>query len=115
METLILAIHFLIIIFMIIGLPIGLIFNNRKFRLLHAGTLAFITFLMVLSIPCPLTILEEFYAGNSYGGSFIAYWLNKIVYMRWLNPKIVFFIDIGFALIVISSFIWRPLPLNNKK
>jgi hypothetical protein len=99
---------------MVIGFPVGLIFNNRNFRLWHAGTLALITLLMVLSIPCPLTTLEELYAEKSYDGSFIAYWLNKIVYMRWLDPRSVFFIDLGFALLVFSSFIWRPLSLKKQ-
>jgi hypothetical protein len=113
METLILAVHLLVIIFMIIGFPIGLVLNNRKFRLFHAGSLAFITFLMILNIPCPLTTLEELYSGKSYEGSFIAFWLNKIVYMRWIEPKTVLIIDVGFALLVFSSFIWRPLNSRN--
>ncbi|MGV7220267.1 MAG: DUF2784 family protein [Nitrospinales bacterium] len=113
METLILTIHLLVIIFMIIGFPIGLVLNNRKFRLFHAGSLAFITFLMALYIPCPLTVLEEFYSGGSYEGSFIAFWLNKIVYMRWLDPQIVLIINAGFFFLVFSSFYWRPLHNKN--
>jgi len=109
METLILSAHLIVILFMIIGFPVGLVVNNRKFRLFHAGSLTFITLLMIIKIPCPLTVLEEFYAGKSYDGSFIAYWLNKIVYMRWLAPHSVLVIDICFALLVFSSFYWRPL------
>ena len=109
MEALILSAHLIVILFMIIGFPVGLIVNNRKFRLFHVGSLTFVTLLMVIKIPCPLTVLEEIYAGKSYEGSFIAYWLNKIVYMRWLDPQSVFIIDICFALLVFSSFYWRPL------
>jgi len=109
MEALILSAHLIVILFMVIGFPVGLVVNNRKFRLFHAGTLIFITSLMVIKIPCPLTVLEELYAGKSYDGSFISYWLNKIVYMRWLAPQSVLAIDICFALLVISSFYWRPL------
>ena len=109
MEALILSAHLIVILFMVIGFPVGLVVNNRKFRLFHAGTLIFITSLMVIKIPCPLTVLEEFYAGKSYDGSFISYWLNKIVYIRWLAPQLVLVIDICFALLVFSSFYWRPL------
>ena len=109
MEALLLLAHLAVVLFMAIGFPVGLIVNNRKFRIFHASALALITLLMTLQIPCPLTVLEEFYAGKSYEGSYIAYWLNKLVYMRWLDPRSVFVIDVCFALLVFSSFLWRPL------
>lgn len=112
METLILSAHFMVVLFMVLGFVVGLAANNRRFRIFHAGALAFVTLLMILQIPCPLTIMEESYSGNSYQNSFIAYWLNRIVYMRWFDPKTVFIMDVCFALLVFSSFYWRPVKKN---
>ena len=109
MEEFILIVHLLVVLYMVIGFPVGLASNNRKFRIIHAGVLAFITFLMIIRVPCPLTFLEEAYSAVAYEGSFIAYWLNRIIYMRWFTPRMVFIIDMIFATMVFSSFWWRPL------
>jgi len=94
---------------MVIGFPVALITNHRRFRLIHAGVLASITLLMILQISCPLTVLEEEVSGESYAGSFLATWLNRIIYMEWFTPQTVFAVDMIFAAVVFSSFWWRPL------
>jgi len=109
MAVFILMLHLGVILFMVIGFPVALITNNRRFRLIHAGVLAFITLLMILQIPCPLTVLEEGTSGESYEGSFLATWLNRIIYMEWFTPQRVFMVDMIFAAVVFSSFWWRPL------
>jgi hypothetical protein len=76
----------------------------------HFGATALISSLMIFKIPCPLTLLEERLGTPSMEGSFIAYWLNRFIYLPWVNPQIVFFFDIFFAVLVISSFYWKPLP-----
>ena len=64
---------------------------------------------MVLGIPCPLTILEETLRQDPvYAGSFIAIWLNRILYMEGFDPKHVLFMDLGFLALVVSSFFWHP-------
>jgi hypothetical protein len=93
----------------VIGFPVALITNHRLFRLIHAGVLAFITSLMILRIPCPITVLEEASTGESYEGSFLATWLNRIIYVEWFTPRTVFIIDMIFAVLVFSSFLWWPL------
>ncbi len=108
MAIFILLLHLGVILFMVIGFPVALITNNRRFRLIHAGVLAFITLLMILQIPCPLTVLEEGTSGESYEGSFLAAWLNRIIYMEWFTPQRVFMVDMIFAAVVFSSFWWRP-------
>ena len=118
MATFFLILHFAVILFMMIGFPVGLITNHRWFRLIHAGVLAFITLLMVLRIPCPLTVLEESSAGGSYQGSFLATWLNRLIYVGWFTPQSIFIIDMTFAVLVFSSFGWWPLsrkPRNEDK
>lgn len=109
MTIFLLLLHFAVILFVVIGFPVALITNHRWFRLIHAEVLAFITLLMILRIPCPLTVLEEAPAGESYGGSFLATWLNRIIYVEWFTPQTIFIIDMIFAALVFSSFWWRPL------
>lgn len=114
MAEFLLTIHFLFILFMVAGFPIGLISNNRRFRYIHGGLLAFVTLLMISGIPCPLTIWEEQFRGESYQGSFLAVWLNKIIYLTWLEPRAVFIMDMVFALLVFSSFFWYPVNKAGK-
>ena len=114
MEVFFLILHFAVILFMVIGFPVALITNHRLFRLIHAGTLAFITLLMIFGIPCPLTVFEEAASGESYEGSFLATWLNRIIYMEWFTPRSVFIVDMIFAALVFSSFWWRPLKKKER-
>ncbi len=109
MAVFFLILHSAVILFVVIGFPVALITNHRWFRLIHAGVLVFITLLMILQIPCPLTVLEEASTGESYEGSFLATWLNRIIYMEWFTPRAVFIVDMIFAALVFSSFWWRPL------
>ena len=101
--------HLTVILFLLIGFAVGLATNHTYFRLIHAGVLAGITLLMIFGIPCPLTLVEENLSGTSYEGSFLAVWLNRIIYLTWFDPKSVFMMDLAFALLVFSSFYWRPL------
>ncbi|MEE9499435.1 MAG: DUF2784 domain-containing protein [Nitrospinaceae bacterium] len=114
MAVFFLILHFTVILFVVIGFPVALMTNHRRFRLIHAGVLAFITLLMILQIPCPLTILEEASTGESYEGSFLATWLNRITYMEWFTPQSVFIVDMIFAALVFSSFWWQPLKKTSR-
>ncbi len=114
MATLILFFHLAIILFFIVGFPAGLIFNHRGFRIFHSVALMGVTLLMVVGIPCPVTLWEESMGDVSYEGSFIAYWLKRVVYLEWFDPGDVLILDIGFALLVFTSFIWHPLSKSKK-
>ncbi|MDH5789350.1 MAG: DUF2784 domain-containing protein [Nitrospinota bacterium] len=109
MAEFFLILHFAVILFVVIGFPVALITNHRWFRLIHSGVLAFITLLMILRTPCPITVLEEASTGESYEGSFLATWLNRIIYMEWFTPRSVFIADMIFAVLVFSSYWWWPL------
>lgn len=109
MATFILTLHFLVILFFIVGFPVGLKLNHRRFRYFHSAALTAVTLLMALGIPCPLTIWEEVLTDSSYEGSFIAFWLNRIIYLEWLDPTHVLVLDFCFAALVFSSFIWYPV------
>jgi len=109
MSELVLMVHFVIVLFFIAGFPIGLFWNQSSFRYTHAGLLGGITLLMILGIPCPLTILEEELRNQSYEGSFLANWLNRIIYLEWVNPLDVLIANILFTGLVFSSFWWYPI------
>jgi len=114
MATFILVLHLLVIIFFIVGFPIGLKLNHRGFRYFHGAALALVTLLMTLGIPCPLTVWEETLTGSSYEGSFIAFWLHRIIYLEAFEPAHVLILDVCFALLVFSSFIWYPVKKKGK-
>ncbi len=110
MIEFVLILHFLIILFVIFGFPVGLKYNLRRFRIFHASLLAFIATLMILGKPCPLTILEESLRGGAvYQGSFVATWLSRIIYLEGMDAKFVVYLAVAFLVLVGSSFFWRPL------
>lgn len=117
MVELVLIIHFLVVLYFIVGFPVGLFYNWRLFRIIHASALAGVTLLMVLGVPCPLTILEEtLRQGPVYEGSFIASWLSRILYLEGIDTKKIILMDLGFLVLVGSSFFWRPLkPTDSVK
>ena len=113
MAEALLVLHLLVVLFLVIGFPIALITNHTLFRCVHAALLGGITLLILLGIPCPLTVWEEAWGSRSYDGSWLAVWLNRILYLEWWDPEWVFWLDLGFAGLVFSSFIWRPLRKSN--
>ncbi len=110
MVELVLIFHFLVILFVLVGFPIGLKINNRFFRIFHACVLTIISTLMVLGKPCPLTILEESLRGGAvYQGSFIATWLNRIIYLEGMDSGFVVYMAVTFTVLVATSFFFKPL------
>jgi len=109
MSEIVLIVHFMIVLFFIAGFFIGLSWNKPKFRFIHAGSLGIVTLLMILRIPCPLTLLEETLRNQSYEGSFLATWLNRILYLEWFDPLHVLIVNVLFMALVLSSFWWYPV------
>jgi hypothetical protein len=110
MVELVLGVHFLVILFVIFGFPVGLVINSRLFRIIHVSTLAGIALLMVLKIPCPLTIWEEaLRQAPVYEGSFIESWLNRIIYLEDFDASFVPYLSVVFLVLTVSSFFWKPL------
>ncbi len=100
MVELVIGVHFLIVLFFILGFPIGLFCNFRLFRIIHASMLA-------------ATIWEKTLRQSPvYEGSFLAAWLNKILYMEGFDPTHVMIMDFAFTVLVISSFYWRPTTIR---
>jgi len=109
MPEIVLTVHLMIVLFFIAGFFIGLSWNQPMFRYIHAGSLGGITLLMTLRIPCPLTLLEEALRNQSYEGSFLVTWLNRILYLEWFDPLHVLMVNVLFMALVLSSFWWHPV------
>jgi len=79
-----LVLHFLWILFLIFGVVFAL--TGSKIAWFHLGGLLFSLFINMLGMYCPLTYLENYLrstygASGPYLGSFIAHYLERIIYL----------------------------------
>lgn len=108
-----LLLHFLWIVFLVLGLPWGLYINSPIIRLLHAFGLIFALALQLSHTYCPLTVWEESLRvarqpGFSYRGSFIITYLEKLVYPGWVSLETVTILTALLVALTLASFILRP-------
>ncbi len=95
--------------------------RNPLFRLVHLLAIGIVVLQSWLGLICPLTTWEMALrekAGEAiYTGSFIAHWLEAILY--YSAPDWVFVtLYTAFALLVLLSWLWvkpRPLHINKNK
>ena len=118
----ILAIHALFVAFVVLGLLMvlaGGLFGwswvrNRRFRMVHLAAIGIVVLQSWFSVICPLTQWEMSLrnkAGEAtYPGSFIAHWLETLLYYR--APEWVFILVYTlFGMLVVASWFWvRPRP-----
>lgn len=123
----VLLIHVMIVVFVVLGLVITLVGGLMKwqwvrdpwFRLCHLGCIGIIVMQAWAGAICPLTTLEMWLrskAGDQvYSGSFIAHWLDSILYYEL--PSWVFTIAYSsFGGLVILSWYWvRPQSLISSR
>ena len=89
-ADIVVLIHFLWILFLIFGAFWGR--RQKTIKVIHIGGLAFALLLQVFDWYCPLTHLEVWLRamhdpGRAYAGSYLAHYLEKIIYMevhRWV-------------------------------
>ena len=112
--------HVIFVVFVVFGLVlifVGQAFTwswvrNPWFRLTHFVAIAVVIVQAWLSIICPLTSIEmrlRSRAGDAtYTGSFIAHWLESVLYYQ--APPWVFVVCYtAFGTVVVASWIWvRP-------
>ena len=84
-ADLLMIIHFLWVLFMVIGLPLGLWLRSPTLRWVHFGGMMATALLAATGMYCPLTVWEEAMRGQTdpgftYGGSFLARNLSPILY-----------------------------------
>jgi hypothetical protein len=105
----VLAVHFLWIVWLIIGLPLGLWLGRRGLRLAHAASIVATLGMQVAQYYCPLTIVEEWLRGGPvYGGSWLITWLERIVYLR-VSPELVMAATVLWVGLTAASFVVWPL------
>lgn len=119
-----LLLHTLFVVFVIVGLILILLGNalgwswirNPWFRWAHLAAIALVVLQSWLGMICPLTTLEmalRARAGDTvYAGTFIAHWLQSILYYE--APPWVFAVCYTvFGLLVVATWIWiRPRRFN---
>ncbi len=115
-----LLLHFLWIVFLVLGLPWGLYISSPIIRLLHASGLIFALALQLTHTFCPFTIWEESLRGAqqpgfTYRGSFIITYLEKLVYPGWISLNTITILTALLVALTLASFILMPLmPLRSK-
>ncbi|MDF0751005.1 DUF2784 domain-containing protein [Marinobacter sp. 71-i] len=120
LADIVLAIHVLVVAFVVLGLILVLAgnrlgwrwVNNVWFRLAHLGAIGVVVAEAWLGIVCPLTTLEMWLRSKAglegYAGSFIEHWLQQILYYD--APAWVFIAAYTiFGLLVVASW-WRFPP-----
>lgn len=112
--------HVLFVAFVVFGLALilaGGLFNwawvrNPWFRVAHLAAIGIVVLQSWIGMICPLTswemALRERGGDATYSGSFIAHWLDSLLYYR--APAWVFALCYtAFAAVVIASWFWiRP-------
>ena len=115
-----LFIHVLFVGFVILGLILvfaGKLFSwswvrNRRFRIAHLVAIGIVVLQSWFSVICPLTLwemnLRSKAGGTTYPGSFVAHWLETLLYYR--APEWIFIpaYTLFGALVVVSWYWVRP-------
>lgn len=122
----VLAVHVAIAAFVVAGLMYIILGNVRKwpganapwFRLAHAGAIGIIVIETLLQYACPLTVLEMWLRANAhesvYSGSFIAHWLQWLLYYDL--PAWVFALGYSlFALLVVAAWFVFPPDFRRRR
>lgn len=102
----VITIHFGVVAFVVGGLALIIVGNLRswrwvngtRLRLAHAAAVVFVVMEAWLGATCPLTSLELWLRAkaraSTYGGSFVEYWLQRLIYYE--APSWIF--TLGYSL-----------------
>lgn len=125
-ADLLLLLHVSIVLFIVLGLVLILIgkkvgwswVRNPWFRLAHLLAIGMVVVQSWVGEICPLTTWEMMLrskAGDAtYTGSFIAHWLEVILYYR-APPWVFTLVYTGFGSLVLISWFWvRPRSFSRK-
>ena len=126
LADLVLLLHVTFVAFVLLGLLLVILgrgvgwrwIYNPWFRYIHLGAIGFVIVQTWLGLLCPLTVLEmtlrEKAGSETYAGSFMGYWLQRLLYYD--APWQVFALAYSlFGLLVCLSLWWiRPGPLTRR-
>lgn len=126
LADIVLALHVMVVVFVIFGLLAVLLgglvgwkwVRNPWFRLLHLACIVVVAAQAWAGVVCPLTILEMWLREQGgaavYSGSFIAFWLDQLLYYDL--PAWVFTTAYTvFGLLVLASWFWvKPRSFNHR-
>jgi hypothetical protein len=120
----VLALHFGFVAFVVAGLLLILLGGARGwgwvhdpyFRIAHIAAIAIVVAQAWLGVLCPLTTLEMWLRGRagdaSYAGSFIAHWIERLLYYD--APAWVFTVAYtAFAFAVVTA--WFAVPPRRQR
>jgi len=110
----VLVIHLLWIAFVVLGFPLFFYCNLARWRLLHLVALTATVLMQAAGIICPLTYLEAYLKSRDpsftvYPGSFIAEFIEDVIYVDDTVLGIVGFLTAAYLVAVILSFRLRPV------
>ncbi len=112
LAGLVVAAHFAWIMFLILGLPVFMYFNLRRWRIFHLTALAGTVAMQVTGTACPLTCLESALRsksqGSVYPGQFITECLESIIYVDGHTLEKVQALTVLFLAGTALSFFFRP-------
>jgi hypothetical protein len=125
LADIVLMTHVAFVLFVVLGLILILcggfcgwkLVRNPWFRAAHLAGIALVVVQSWLGIICPLTTLEmhlrELAGDETYGGTFIAHWLHRILFFQAPMWGFVLCYTLFGLAVVISWFRFRPRPFGS--
>ena len=121
----VLLLHFAIVAFVVGGLVLTIVGNLRGwrwvngvwFRLLHLAAIGVVVAQAWFGAACPLTTLEMWLraqaGASTYSGSFIEYWLQRLIYYE--APSWAFTLVYSLFGLLVAATWWRFPPTIKRK
>lgn len=121
LADLILAVHFLFVLFVVGGFVLiltGVMLDwrwvrNFRFRVLHLAAIVFVALESLAGAMCPLTVWEDVLRGGGSPNGFIQRWMQRVLF--YSLPEWVFnLVYVIFAIVVAITF-WLAPPERGRQ
>jgi Protein of Unknown function (DUF2784) len=120
LADIIVAIHLLIVVFIVGGVPVVYLgfalrwtwVRRWTWRVVHLGAILFVAAESLLGIACPLTVWEDALRGGHQPDGFIERWIHPVMFYQ--APTWVFTTAyLAFAAVVLGTWIAVP-PIRDR-